>query len=80
MLLLVTLDILGMDAVAQVLNVFLKFPLIYGKGTTITFDKRVFPAFLMNDHSIIKNLTIIWNVGGSRRQDFKYEKRGNPKV
>ena len=47
MLLLVTLDILGMDAVAQVLNVFLKFPLIYGRGTTITFDKRVFLVCLM---------------------------------
>ena len=71
-----------MDAVVQVLNEFLKFPLIYGRGTTITFDKRVFPAFLcgkeMNDHSIIKNLTIIWNVGGSHQQDFKYEKRGKP--
>ena len=72
-----------MEAVVQVLNEFLKFPLIYGRGTTITFDKRVFPAFLcdkeMNDHSIIKNLTIIWNVGGSRRQDFKYEKGETPK-
>ena len=47
MLLLVTLDILGMDAVAQVLNVFLKFPLIYEWGTTITFDKRVFLVCLM---------------------------------
>ena len=47
MLLLVTLDILGMDAVAQVLNVFHKFPLIYGRGTTINFDKRVFLVCLM---------------------------------
>ena len=47
MLLLVTLDILGMDAVAQVLNIFLKFPLIYGRETTITFDKRVFLVCLM---------------------------------
>ena len=57
-----------MDAVVQVLNEFLKFPLIYGRGTTITFDRRVFLAFIcdkeMNDRSIIKNLTIIWNVGG----------------
>ena len=32
----------------------------------------------MNDRSIIKNLIIIWNVGGSHQQDFKYEKRGKP--
>ena len=47
MLLLVTLDILGMDTVVQLLEVFLKFHLIYGRGTTITFHKRVFLECLM---------------------------------
>ena len=47
MLLLVTLDILGMDTVVQLLEVFHKFPLIYGRGTIITFHKRVYLECLM---------------------------------
>ena len=41
MLVLVTLDILVMDAVMWGLDVFLKIPLTLRRGTAITFDKRL---------------------------------------